>query len=618
MMRILKLPFMIAVLSMLMLGSCTEDWGQQDPPAGTDVYPILERVVKYDFESADGVDPLDPAVFTLMVTTGDIPSLAEDEVKTGQVLNLNGGYARLSNPMLASSAQDAVSLTFWVKQQSEEQWYAQHPDAEEGSFTKDLNSALFSFQSIDGQQKMYFTGNGELYYHNVDGECDLNAAPTTTTGMLDAPGDWHFVAVCVHNEGYFVYVDGNKRIDQTVKYPNFANVVQFMANAPYLYIGSGADTECRPFVIDDITVYRNKITAKEWTSTIGGGSETEVNKHYIEFGTEACDAAFWTVFSDTYALKDGQTLHLGFWNFTAGGNNWENWLLVCTNNGGGSGSPENFVLRADAFGWGDKHVAENITSDYNWDTFLQEINGAWIDLTVTKQNGTVTVKAVTTSADGSAVRTMNYKCEGCTEAESGFFLTLEKAYLKLDPEQCYVGSKFEPGTYLVGAADCSAGWWTAFSEAYDFDGNISEDNPFVLHFINNNTGAGSNWNNWLLVCTQGGGPGNPENFVLRSDAFGWGTVYDMGTGVMVQSFNWDTYVADMHGAECWVGISRNGSTFKMDARQRTAAGVFLPEYTYTVDGVDGKMGVFLTAELASLDILDVAYYPYFKYISVTE
>ena len=73
---------------------------------------------------------------------------------------------------------------------------------------------------------------------------------------------------------------------------------------------------------------------------------------------------------------------------------------------------------------------------------------------------------------------------------------------------------FTPGSYLVGPEDCSAGWWSVFSENYVIEGN--NEYPFGFIFTNSTNGQ-NNWNNWLLVATNGvplGGAGYAEYFVL--------------------------------------------------------------------------------------------------------
>ncbi len=40
------------------------------------------------------------------------------------------------------------------------------------------------------------------------------------------------------------------------------------------------------------------------------------------------------------------------------------------------------VLRADAYGWGTYYVGENLSHNFNWDTFIADMQGAFVDLTI--------------------------------------------------------------------------------------------------------------------------------------------------------------------------------------------------------------------------------------------
>ncbi|WP_281644799.1 hypothetical protein [Bacteroides zoogleoformans] len=106
----------MAAMAILSFSAC-EDWGQMDPPAGTDVYPKLEQVGNIDFEAPkkEGEAGFDPTSFNYYAYEGgDIAVVEQDEVH-GQVLHLPNGYARTLNPLAKYKAQDGVSLTFWVK-----------------------------------------------------------------------------------------------------------------------------------------------------------------------------------------------------------------------------------------------------------------------------------------------------------------------------------------------------------------------------------------------------------------------------------------------------------------------------------------------------------------------
>ena len=76
-------------------------------------------------------------------------------------------------------------------------------------------------------------------------------------------------------------------------------------------------------------------------------------------------------------------------------------------------------------------------------------------------------------------------------------------------------------TAIVGAEDCSAAWWTAFTDYF----TIPTNKLLHLEFVNHSTGV-NNWNNWNLAVTNEiadrAATGYKEYFVLRSDAYGWG------------------------------------------------------------------------------------------------
>lgn len=594
-----------AVITALSLEACQE-WGQMDPPAGTDIYPKTEKVGEYSFEEA-----IDPQIMqTFAYTDGNTPDLVQDADLGSQVLHFNGGYVRFFNPMLTTSAEEAVSMTFWIKQAALDEG-----EVEAGTAVKDLNSAIFSFENENGTESLYMTGNGALVYEAMDGKYSVNTADEVTTGMLDEPGVWHYVALMVHNDGYTVYVDGNKRIDQYITDFDCSKFVQFMANVPYLYLGYGADVN-KEWWIDDLTVYRNEISSTQITVPgIGGGSAGNFG-NYITIGTEDCSAAWWTVFSDLVRFKD--SVHFGFYNYNNNTvNNWCNWVVVVTNgkNRDEEGYAEYFVLRSDAYGWGDANYnAANITSNFVFDdqnTFNLDMNGAYVDLTLTREENTINMRTVVTAASGT-VYNYSFSYTGQLEETIGAFLTCEGSYLQLDAEDTYTeGESFEEGSYIVGAEDCSDAFWVSFSENYVIEGN--NEYPFGFIFYNYNNGATNNWENWILAATHGSPLGEAdylEYFVIRSDAYGWGDANYSGD-TMSSSFNWDTFPTDMDGAFVRLFITRADATLSTIAKVRTAAGTTLGDYTFRYNGVSTEqVGVFLSEEKSYLDILKVGYFPF--------
>lgn len=585
---------LVAAMTALCMGSCSEDWGKMDPGAGNQVFPKLAKLETFNFDKE-----LDPTIVqTFAYDGGEVAGIAKDD-EHGDVLHMDGGYARLANPAAVASIQKAVGLTFWMKQTAE-----------------DLEGALFSFQNEDGTSKLSFSANGWLDFVSPNGSFDANNPADGKTTILPA-GEWHFVAVSIGNEEYVVTVDGEEKIREAYTPVARAEgegtigdaILELAATAPYLYLGYGNDAETQELMLDDVTVYRNEITSKETAvPDVNAGD----NVNYIIIGTEDNSDGFFAPKSNLWKLKTGETLTVGFYNFTAGAQNWENWVLVCTNGlaFGEGGYAEHFVLRADAYGWGDAaYSGDNISHDYNWDTFKTEINGAWVDLTVTRtSDNQVTMEAVSTMSDGT-VRTYKFKYEAELKEEIGIFLTLEHAHLKIHPETVFVGKTYKD--YVVGATDCSAGWWTTFSNLDAINGNFTN---FGYELINGNTGAGSNWNNWVIVCTNGkafGDEGYAEYFVLRSDAYGWGPEGGNYNGANItHGFNWDTFVKDMHNATVRIYLTRNSNRLDLVAKITKEDGTTIPDYTFFFEGItSSEVGFFFVLDGNYLDIRKVGYFP---------
>lgn len=274
-MKTRKWPAICMAILTLCVGSC-QDWGQMDPPAGNQVHPKLEQVANLTFDE----ETLNPQeIQTFAYSEGEIPSLVIDpEFK--QVLHLSGGYARIFNPLNKVKVQNAVSLTFWMKQAGPEE-----EDEDGADYEQDLTGAIFSFENENATQRMFFTANGWLRYEGVDGTYEENNPEEVKTGIIDTD-KWHYVAISIKNDGYFVYVDGLKKIEKPISNFDCSKIVQFMASVPYIYIGYGSNTQTGEIWIDDINIYRNTITGKEIAiPKKGTGGDTEEEYAFPPKGT---------------------------------------------------------------------------------------------------------------------------------------------------------------------------------------------------------------------------------------------------------------------------------------------------------------------------------------------
>lgn len=625
-MKIRKSLFSLVGAMLVTFGftACT-DWGDQDPAAGNQVYPERQVVNTYDFEYSD-----DKPEFSDMVIHNEVCEVVKDDYLGSNVLHLNGtGSAKIANPFNNVKLQNGAAITFAVK-----------VDCAEGE-EMDLKRPIFSFGSDDAQgARFYFTPNGQLVYTKPGQlqslDLDENDPDTYKTGIL-TPNEWHFVALQLGQKGYQLYVDGKKSLSgyqpegaaaTTFSYQTLLDSIQAL---PYLYIGTTGDqlgtAEYGSLSVDNVTLIRNQMNEKDWNKVpTGNGGSTEDEAVYVPVGAEDCSTAWWSAFSDYFTIPANQTFHTKFINHTKGDENYHNWLLIVCNDRerGGDGYSEYFVLRSDLWGWGNAdYNAANLTNEGygDWDDFKRNMEGAEVDMTVEHRGGEVYVTAIATCKDGTVYKEMYHQpCDANDNIRA--FLTCEGSYLQIDAAETFVGEEYASGSALVGPADCSAAWWTAFSKYYPLNSNISDDCPFVIQFVNNNSGSGKNWNNWLVVCSTAdrGGDGYYENFVMRSDAYGWfgagGNTNENTANLdfkITQSFNFDSYVSDMHGAMCYLKFTRSGNSLTMDAKQRKENGEYMPDFQFQFNSMkEGNAGFFLTAELASLDVLKAGYFPYYK------
>lgn len=153
--------------------------------------------------------------------------------------------------------------------------------------------------------------------------------------------------------------------------------------------------------------------------------------YYPECGPEDNSATWWTEFSQTYTIAKGKTAKFRFYNYNKGGENWENWVVVVTNgkDSHGGGGAEYFVLRADAYGWGNNNYnAANIQSNFDWNTFVSDMNGALVEVTITLNNYKVELNADITIQGGKTYYE-KYWQSNVTANQIGVFFTVEGAHI---------------------------------------------------------------------------------------------------------------------------------------------------------------------------------------------
>jgi len=152
-----------------------------------------------------------------------------------------------------------------------------------------------------------------------------------------------------------------------------------------------------------------------------------------ECGSTECNAGWWTAFSNTYTITRGKKATFKFYNYNKGnGKNWDNWVMVCTNgkDSHGGGGTEYFVVRADSYGWGNSNFSDtHFTNDYNWGTFVSDMNGSLNEVTVSYEtSGKVTMNCVMTTKTGNTYH-LSYWQSNITASYIGIFFTVENSYI---------------------------------------------------------------------------------------------------------------------------------------------------------------------------------------------
>lgn len=143
-------------------------------------------------------------------------------------------------------------------------------------------------------------------------------------------------------------------------------------------------------------------------------------------------SVFFTEFSDYYTIEPNGTLTLSFTNYSDKAENFHNWIAAVTNDVDrqGTGYEEYLILRADNYGWGSSYAAGTLTSNYNWDTFKSDMDGANVVMKVKRDGDQVTVHADVTSTAGNTYYEEMIITAGDATQNIRFFLSTELGHIE--------------------------------------------------------------------------------------------------------------------------------------------------------------------------------------------
>jgi hypothetical protein len=177
------------------------------------------------------------------------------------------------------------------------------------------------------------------------------------------------------------------------------------------------------------------------------GDTTHLDIATAIVGAEDNSAAWWTAFSDYFTIPANKLLHIEFVNHSSGAGNFNNWNLAIANVADRDAETyaEYFVLRSDAFGWGNADFkGTSIINDYPdtdgdgdvWNDFRATMQGACVTIEIDHSaTGDAYVTATAVGTNGTTLVETYQQKVSATESIVAFLIAdgshfqMKKAYL---------------------------------------------------------------------------------------------------------------------------------------------------------------------------------------------
>ncbi|SHK75445.1 hypothetical protein SAMN04488028_10887 [Reichenbachiella agariperforans] len=242
---------------------------------------------------------------------------------------------------------------------------------------------------------------------------------------------------------------------------------------------------------------------------IDTGDTTYIDIATAIVGAEDYSSAWWTAFSDYFTIPSNKLLHLEFINHNGGSvNNWNNWNVAVVNNVAdreGEGYAEYFVLRSDAFGWGNTDFDLGLVAqDYpviegsdpeevDWNLFRTTMDGAYVSLEIDHSvTGNVYVTATVEGTNGiEMVMTYNQPVSAADDINA--FLVMDASYVEMEtayllPSNVSVVVDYNPVSIAVTGAPATVEignenfWGSAVATVTYEDGSSTEVDSTDISF----------------------------------------------------------------------------------------------------------------------------------------
>lgn len=302
--------------------------------------------------------------------------------------------------------------------------------------------------SSDGKSYVTMLINGTMYYgvaleQNVDGQANMPATCFSAVSNNGVPV-WLYklqpkaAVASGYSEvkSYFANVGTTitENAPQPANITTTYTVTNYTTKEPDNALsesGVFTPTEDGHRIMFNVTMTAPGYTAKIGPYIKATGIKDNTDIKYPVSVQKNTTSAWWSNFSkEDYTLQKGETMEFQFYNYSNKSANYNNWSLYGANaTHGAANYHEYFGIRCD--NW-DNTTASNTgcLSDYNWDTFCDDMDNSLVKMTVTYvSDGTFTMKAVITTESG---KTYNYSyTKNITEqpASINLFFVSEGSYI---------------------------------------------------------------------------------------------------------------------------------------------------------------------------------------------
>ena len=290
--------------------------------------------------------------------------------------------------------------------------------------------------------------------------------------------------------------------------------------------------------------------------------------------------------SKVYQLNEGEMATFTFVNHTDKAANWNNFIAWVKN----SADANLRMLRGDA--WDDVlNSNAGIVSYFDWNTFLNDIDGATVVVTFKYYNGKVSIHAdVTTTDSRTFYETASVDASGtvsvCMTIGNGCYLS------------DVTSQKSAYNTNIIGEVDNSNVYQGVRTQKVAI-----ERGQTVTYSFTNYTSKGGNWTNFVAAASDETG----EIMLLRADA--WDNRqnnYQGGNAGITNNFNWTTFQDDMDGASVVLTYTykSNGQLITRADITTTSNHSYYEEYEFTRAAL-GTLTTWVTLELSHLVLSNV-------------